>query len=301
MGYASVVAYAAGGGLTIASFINSLFGTSLEKVHGIIIYIFLFGLMVSVGSKFVGRINALMVAAMVGSFGILVGIGLPLVKGTYLTHIQWTGFWTAIPIFLTSFSFQAFIVPSLATYLDKDAVSLKKAIVYGMLLNLAVYVIWQLLVLGSVPVEGEYGLKMALAKGEPVSEYLKFTFANPLVGAVCSFFAFFALSTSFLGIGLGLFDFLADAFKIQKKGWGMFSIGAMIIIPTLIFSLGFERAFLVAMDTTGGFGDTILNGMLPVLMVWSLRKNKSLAEKIILGSIFGLFAIIFIIEICAVI
>jgi len=67
---------------------------------------------------------------------------------------------------------------------------------------------------------------------------------------------------------LGLFDFLADGLKIKKVGRGNVVLGLLIVVPTLIFATQFERVFLVALDSSGGYGDTILNGLIPVLMVW---------------------------------
>ena len=79
---------------------------------------------------------------------------------------------------------------------------------------------------------------------------------------------------------LGLFDFLSDGLAIPKKGWGKIKLGLIIAIPTLFFSIFYERAFLVAMDASGGFGDTILNGIIPVMMVWVGRYYMNLPRHI---------------------
>ena len=34
------------------------------------------------------------------------------------------------------------------------------------------------------------------------------------------------------------------------------------------FTLIYPKAFIAALDITGGLGDTVLNGVLPALMVW---------------------------------
>ena len=67
---------------------------------------------------------------------------------------------------------------------------------------------------------------------------------------------------------MGLFDFLSDGLNIKREGVGNISLGLLVCIPTLIFALSSARAFLIALDTSGGFGDTILNGIMPALMVW---------------------------------
>ena len=66
----------------------------------------------------------------------------------------------------------------------------------------------------------------------------------------------------------GLFDFLSDGLKIPEKGRGEVLLAALVLIPTIFFAVFYSRAFIVALDTSGGFGDAILNGVMPVLMVW---------------------------------
>lgn len=85
---------------------------------------------------------------------------------------------------------------------------------------------------------------------------------------VAEYFAFFALVTSFLGIGLGLYDFLADGLGVKEKGWGSVLLAVLVIGPTYFFATNYERVFLIALDLTGGFGDAIMNGIIPCLMVW---------------------------------
>ena len=50
-------------------------------------------------------------------------------------------------------------------------------------------------------------------------------------------------------------------------------------MPVFIFSAYFERIFLVALETTGGFGDSILNGIMPALMVYVGRYQLKFADE----------------------
>jgi len=125
--------------------------------------------------------------------------------------------------------------------------------------------------MGIVPITGEMGLADALEKGSIATESLKYYTKTPIIATLAEFFAIFAIVTSYLGIGLGLYDFLADLTKIKKKGLGKLFLGLLVIIPTLYFSVLFPGAFLFALDITGGFGDSLLNGVIPVLMVWMGR------------------------------
>jgi tyrosine-specific transport protein len=265
--YASIVAYTAGGGVQIASASQAYFHFPLSKHWGAVIFILIFGAVIYFGSRIVGRVNAVLFIAMIAAYIALVGMGVPEVKPQLLFQHQWAGSIMAIPLLLTSFSFQT-MVPSLTPYLKRHAKGLRIAIVGGTFLAFLIYAVWQWLILGIVPVEGSYGLAEALERGEPATEFLREHVEGRWISVVAEYFAFFAIVTSFLGMALGLFDFLSDGLKIKKEGWGQLILGLLIVIPTLIFATQFERVFLVALDTSGGFGDSILNGILPVMMVW---------------------------------
>ena len=99
-------------------------------------------------------------------------------------------------------------------------------------------------------------------------------------------FAFFALVTSFLGVGVGLVDFLADGLKIEKqKKKNRFLLLFVAFVPPLFFSLVNPSIFLQALGLAGGFGCALLLGVLPILMVWKAKyKMKAqLLEDSILG------------------
>jgi tyrosine-specific transport protein len=85
--------------------------------------------------------------------------------------------------------------------------------------------------------------------------------------------------TSFLGIALGLFDFLADGLKIKRNQLGNLALGILVVVPTLLFALKLERCFLKALDSSGGIGDAILNGLLPCLMLWVGRYRHGLTSE----------------------
>lgn len=265
--YASIVAYTAGGGSQISKAINEFFNLSLSKTVGCAIFIVLFGTIIDFGTRVVGRINAILFTSMIVAYFALVVMGLDEVNLASLRHRVWPYSLMAIPLTLTTFSFQT-MVPSLTPYLKRHAKSLRLAIMGGTTITLIAYVIWQWLILGIVPVEGPNGLAEALRIGEPPTQFLREHVMGAWVGSIAEYFAFFAIVTSFLGIALGLFDFLSDGLHVKKEGWGKLFLGALIVIPTLIFSTQFERVFLVAMESSGGIGDSILNGIIPVLMVW---------------------------------
>ncbi|NGX42630.1 MAG: Tyrosine-specific transport protein [Chlamydiae bacterium] len=269
--YASTVAYTAGGGVQISAALENFFHVPISKDLGCLIFILFFGTVIYFGSWFVGRINTILFTALVAAYFLLVGMGLDEVNMQLLYHRDWRSSFIAIPLLLTAFSFQT-MVPSLTPYLKRNVKALRMTIVGGTSLAFVIYFVWQWIILGIVPVEGPDGLAVALAKGDqPATVFLRQHVNGVWISVIAEYFAFFAIVTSFLGIALGLFDFLSDGLKIKKEKWGSILLGLLIAIPTLIFATKFERAFMAAMDVSGGLGDSLLNGIIPVLMIWRGR------------------------------
>jgi tyrosine-specific transport protein len=266
--YASLVAYTAGGGVQITTALKYYVNITVSNDLGRFIFIAISSLVISVGSWFVGRINSILFIAMVAAYFGLVGLGIDEVKGSLLMHQNWNSALLGIPLLLTSFSFQT-IVPSLTPYLKRNISHLRIAIIGGTTLAFLIYSVWQWMILGIVPVGGPDGLQVALAKGDqPTTQFLQNHVQGTWIYGIAEYFAFFAIVTSFLGIALGLFDFLADGFKIKKNLKGRAIIGLLVALPTFYIATNLERAFMIAMEATGGFGDTLLNGIIPVMMVW---------------------------------
>ncbi len=267
MGYASLVAYNSGGAVLIHNFIKSMLDFELGNVESTIIFAIVFGSILYCGTKILGIVNSCFVIGLVASYIGMVSIGFSGIKRELLSKMNIGETYSILPLMITSFSFQM-IVPSLALYLNHDAKALKNSIIFGTTIPLFAYAIWLFVVLGIVPHDGPHGLEESLMQGLAATESLKyFSFSSYLV-TFAEYFAFFALVTSYLGIALGLYDFLADLTGIIKQSYGKFLLGLLVFLPTLCFSIIYKNAFIFALDITGGFGDSILNGILPVLMVW---------------------------------
>lgn len=273
IGYASLVAYTAGGGELLGAGLNSMLGISIPNHLAIVLFVIIFGIILYLGNVFLGRVNSLLMIGLIASYILMVAGGAPYISWHLLLRNSWGSTLIAVPLLLTIFSFQT-IVPSLTLYLKKDARALRMSIILGTTGALIIYIIWQCLVLGTVLLDGEAGLAAALEQGKPATEFLGVAVASSWLGKVADCFAFFALVTSFLGISLGLFDFLADGLKIERTRWGSVVLGLLVAVPTLFFALTMERVFLRALDMSGGIGDSLLNGLLPALMVWVGRYRK---------------------------
>ncbi len=277
--YASIIAYTAGGGMYITSVAADYLDIELTRAVSCLIFFLIFGILIDLGAKIVGRVNSVMFFGMLGAYFMIIGVGSQEIKFSNLLHEQWSTTFIGIPLILTSFSYQT-MVPSLTPYLKRNVKYLRLSVIGGTTITLVIYIVWQMLVLGIVPATGPDSLTEALQEGAIATNFIKKSASSTWIVTIAEFFAFFALVTSFLGMSLGLFDFLSDGLNIKKAGWGRLKLGLIIALPTLFFAINYERAFLVAMDISGGFGDTILNGIIPVLMVWIGRYRRNLPHAV---------------------
>lgn len=250
---------------------------------GSLAFVIVFAPAVFLGARVVGRVNSLLMAGLMISYLTFVAIGIPYIDFENLTHIDWSSSLLALPVAFTSFGYQG-IIPTLSRYMEFDIRRTRFVILLGSFLPLVAYVIWQWLILGIVPTFSENGLADTLAAGENAVHPLKYFLNHSSVYVVGQFFAFFALTTSFYGVTLGLLDFLADGLKVKKDFRGKFFLSLLVFIPPLLLAISYPKVFLVALGYAGGYGSALLLGLLPILMVWAGRYGKKLPSEY---SLFG--------------
>lgn len=277
MFYCLTLAYIVGCG----DLVVELFGKSIPEWLGSLIFLLIFGPLVFAGMRVVGRVNLILMAGLGLSYCAFVILGYSHIKPSLLLYHDWSMATMALPIAFTAFAYQG-IIPSLVSYMDRDIRSARSAILIGSFLPFIVYVIWQGLILGIVPPYAPGGLADALKDGENAVQPLKNFLQNPYIYIIGQSFAFFALVTSFLGVTLGLLDFLADGLSIKKNKIGRLCLCLLIFIPPFLFALWHKGVFLMALDYAGGYGCALLLGLLPILMVWSGRYYMHLSNKEIL-------------------
>lgn len=214
--------------------------------------------------KLLFKINNLLMMILLGLYCIFILLGLPYVQSSYLLRASWQNSYWALPILFTSFGFQG-TVPSLCKMLHYDRRSLKRAVVAGTIATFGIYLLWQLVLLGSLPYEG--GLDIALQQGQDaVAPLMQLLDAN-ILSLVGQLFAFTAITTSLLGVARGLFDFLADGLRVNSDQVSTaFGLLVLIFVPTTLIAFYNPAIFLQALGVAGGIGCAILLGLLPLCM-----------------------------------
>ena len=276
--YCLTTAYVTGCG----GFVTSLFGEGIPHWLGSIVFVMVVAPVVYRGARAVDRVNLVLMVGLGCSYVLLLVQGLPHVKLDLLKHASWPLSLVALPIFFTSFAFQG-IVPSLTSYLKRDPRKVRLAILWGSVIPLFVYAIWEGLILGIVPTYGPGSLFEALEAGANAIQPLKTVLGDPMIYIAGEFFALFALVTSFLGVTLGLLDFLADGLKVKKEGKGKLVLCLLVFIPPTALAMTSTHIFLSSLGLAGGYGVAMLLGVLPILIVWAGRYKHGFKSPYHLG------------------
>ncbi len=293
--YTLLAAYISGG--------SDVFSSLLHKMHidlpnwlTALSFTLLFSLVIYSGIRAVDYVNRGLMFGKLGIYLLLVliispHIEVPTWRGGSLPAI--TG---SLMILITSFGF-ASIVPSLREYFKDDIPALRKVIVFGSLIPLVCYIVWEAVIMGVVHRDGSNGL-LALMNSEHatsgLTEALSDAVQSQLITRFFEFFTSICMITAFLGVSLGLFDFLADGLKLKKAGkQGQLTL-ALTFLPPLVIVMFNPGIYLKALGYAG-ICCVILLLLLPSVMAWRGRNACTQDSMVIVpGGRFSLALIGFI-------
>lgn len=245
------------------------------------IYTLTFSFIIYRGIYWVDYVNRVLMFGKLGTYLILILIVAPFVKFLHLNSGSLKGLLPNLSILITSFGF-ASIVPSLRDYWRNDIGALKKIIFWGSLTPLICYLIWNLVIMGSV---GQDALNALVSSAHATSgvgkALLEKTSSESILG-LFDFFSCICMLTAFLSVSLGLYDFLADGFKMKKSGLQGKTVLAMTFLPPLALVIVNPGIYLSALNYAGSFC-IILLLFIPVLMSWKFRKQSKSTDIILPG------------------
>ena len=287
--YSLTAAYISGCAPIVLQILEWATGYPIPAWVGPFPLLILFGLFVYLGTQVVDWVNRLFMFGLIFSYCLLVAFLPPHVQPNLLQHMDGGALWIAISVIFTSYGFHI-IIPTLTTYLNHDVKKLRLTLFIGSLIPFLVYSLWEFLILGIVPLEGEHGLISAYIQGGTGVTSLSYLLDNQLIATTGTAFSFFAIITSFLGVSLSLSDFLADGLHMKRFSLGREFACLLTFLPPLIFVLVYQRGFILALQFAGIFV-AILLCILPALMAWKLPAyqtifRRSLLSIVILISLF---------------
>lgn len=272
--YSLLLAYIAGIGALSNKILTQFFHLSLPDWGASLFFVLLFGWVVYQGTRPVDLWNRVLMVGKIATFLVLVFVGSFYIDSQLLLRSAPKYAIFALPILVISFGFHN-MIPSLIDYLGGSQKRARSAILLGGLFALVIYLVWQVLVLGILPLEGESGILATLHEGGEAAQAIVGVLGSSTVSYAVTLLAFFAILTSFLAQSLGLSHFLADGFNVSPKKKDQFWLVVFTLVPPLFLAILYPNIFLQALNFAGGICAVILFGIMPVLMVWKERKHKT--------------------------
>ncbi|WP_313088264.1 tyrosine transporter TyrP [Atlantibacter hermannii] len=291
--YALTAAYISGAGELLASSLSQWLSTTLSPTSGVLLFTLIAGGIVCIGTHMVDMFNRLLFSAKIILLVVMLALlmphihqanllTLPLEKGLALS---------AIPVIFTSFGFHG-SVPSIVSYLNGDLRKLRWVFITGSAIPLVAYIFWQLATLGAIDSPAFSALIASHSGLNGLLQAVREVVASPHVELAVHLFADLALATSFLGVSLGLFDYLSDLFQRNRKASGRLQSGVMTFAPPLVFALFYPQGFVMALGYAG-VALAILALIIPSMLVWKTRQQHSTAAYRVIGGT-PLLALIFL-------
>lgn len=273
--YILTYAYISAGGSIIAHTLEGVFGAN-QTLSGLVFAIIV-AFIVWLSTRAVDRLSTILIGGMVITFVLSVG--------DMFTHVQPAVLFNqgdsdanylpyalaALPYLLTSFGYHG-NVPGLVKYYQKDSGAVVRSLVYGTLLALAIYILWQYVIQGNIARDS---FKQVIAEGGNIGSLLKQmgdVSSSYAVGQLLNAFSYMALASSFLGVSLGLFDFLADFFKFKDNQAGRTKSALVTFVPPTLAALLFPNGFLYAIGFAG-LAATIWAVIVPAMMARASRRR----------------------------
>jgi len=271
--YSLLVAYISGSGSLVSTILQNSFSLKLPIWIASLFFVILFGWVVYLGTRRVDHVNRGLMFGKIGFFILLIIVGIQFLRPGLLLRTEPKYVFSALPLLVIAFGFHN-MIPSLTAYLNGDLKRVRITIVGGSLMAFVIYLIWEILVLGIVPLRGPNGLIASLMSDQEASQAIAAIVRSPAISVFSQGLAFFAILTSFLAQALSLVHFLADGFKINYKKQESVGLCILALLPPLVLSLIYPQLFFKALNFAGGICAVVLFGIMPALMVWMGRYRK---------------------------
>ncbi|AKP74789.1 Tyrosine permease [Piscirickettsia salmonis] len=300
--YALDAAYISGGSSLIVAALSQAFNLPISAHLSACLFLLILGSIVWYSTRAVDRVNSILFSLKGVAFILLLSLFAPHVNLTQLLDSGNSHYLLyAIPIFFTSFGFHP-VIPTIASYNDLDPKRCRRIILIGGSLPIIIYLVWEISTLGIIPRTGDNSFHSILNQQGSVGEMMiafHHILNNKLITLTANAFSDIAVTTSFLGVSLALFDFIADATKRPNTIKGRSQTAFMAFLPPLAFALFYPNGFILALSNAAiVFAITLA---VPVLSAWRLRiTGKTGAYKVAGGYILFTSLLIYYLVICII-
>ena len=275
--YLLTYAYIFVGGDLTAKGLGSAVGSDVSLTVGQLVFFGILAFCVWASARLVDRFTSVLIGGMVLTFiwatgGLIADAKLPVLFDTQAP--AGTSYWiyisAALPVCLASFGFHG-NVSGLFDYFRGDAKKVARSLWLGTLVALVIYALWQFAVQGNLP-RSQFGPVIAAQDNVAALLAALSQVAGSGLVRVLSLFSYMAIASSFLGVTLGLLDYLTDLFGFGTSRAGRSKAAALTFLPPLVACLLFPTGFVLAISYVG-FAATVWTAFVPALLLYACRKK----------------------------
>lgn len=250
-----------------------------------IIFVGCFSFFVWHSTRLVDRISVILILFMAISFvlsifGLITNLNVSYLFDTQnTTGTDYAKYVLAVfPVALTSFGYHH-SVSSMRAYYGNEKQA-KYAISIGTFIALVLYLLWVISIFGVLPREKFGPIIVSNSELDVLLDSIGNILETSYIKQMLNAFSIAAILSSFIGVGLGTFDFLADFFKFDDNKSGRTKAWAVTFLPPLFFSLLSPLGFLKAIGYAGAVA-TLWTCMTPALLAYKTRRGSRLLIAIV--------------------
>ena len=180
--------------------------------------------------------------------------------------------WASLPFFLASFGYHHSVPSLVKCYGRKNYKTIISCVVIGSGLAALLYVIWLISTFGNLSRDE---MSVVIQEGGNVGvlvNHLADSGISATAGTMLTWFGNFAVASSFAGVSLGLFDFIADLFKFDNDNNGRTKTALIVFIPPMLGGIIAPDGFITAIGFAALFA-TVWASITPALMAKASREK----------------------------
>lgn len=243
-----------------------------------IVFVLLFSFFVWHSPRIVDRISVLLIVFMAltfafSTYGLAANINLNTLLDIGGKDASYAKYAIGMfPVALTSFGYHHSVCTMRAYYGEERKA--KYAILGGTAIALTLYLLWIFAIFGNLPRDQFAPVLASDGNLDVLLSALGGVIESNTVKQMINAFSIAAILSSFIGVGLGVFDYLADFFKFDNSKVGRAKSWAVTFMPPLIMSILFPLGFLKAIGYAGAVA-TIWTCMIPAMLAYKSRKQQA--------------------------
>lgn len=291
--YGVLVAYLTGA----ASILSALLHVAVPEKAWLVIFFIVVTSITLFGVDLARKGNALIMVVLGLSFMFLLVKAGQNADVQRFTYTDWKFVPAIIPIVACAFTFHN-VIPTVCRNLQWRAKAVWKVLAIGTFIPLVMNILWILVVIGALPLDGQNkaSILTAFHENSPATIPLSLALHSRQITTVGMVFAFTAILTSYLAVGICFMSFIRDITSSCFHNTNRVRDAALTFGPPLAIALIYPNIFLKALDVAGGVGILLVFGLLPTLVFIKNRGREFTWQKLVGYTTMFIFGCLLVME-----